>query len=203
MHAARRSLLAGAAALTLSARSAGLLARASTEAALLPPWTAGTLDIHHIATGRGNATFVVLPASRVEGNGVTAYKLYLDSRLARGSFKVERVIVGSARWSPTARCGRVAETPRCRPSRRSPASSQPIIPTRTCAASACACATAASSTSPAATSPAIRKVGQFATSHGHVVVRVSAGGASYRVFVLDDRARERGVVSTFGPYDAK
>jgi len=27
----------------------------------LPPWTPGTLDIHHIATGQGNSTFFVLP----------------------------------------------------------------------------------------------------------------------------------------------
>ena len=27
----------------------------------LPPWTPGTLDIHHIHTGRGNAAFVQLP----------------------------------------------------------------------------------------------------------------------------------------------
>jgi hypothetical protein len=27
----------------------------------LPPWTPGVLDIHHIATGEGNATFFVLP----------------------------------------------------------------------------------------------------------------------------------------------
>jgi beta-lactamase superfamily II metal-dependent hydrolase len=27
----------------------------------LPPWTAGTFDIHHIATGRGNATFFQFP----------------------------------------------------------------------------------------------------------------------------------------------
>lgn len=26
-----------------------------------PPWTPGTLDIHHIATGRGNATFMIFP----------------------------------------------------------------------------------------------------------------------------------------------
>jgi hypothetical protein len=29
--------------------------------AALPPWTPGTLDIHHIATGQGNSTFFVLP----------------------------------------------------------------------------------------------------------------------------------------------
>ena len=27
----------------------------------LPPWTPGTLDIHHISTGRGNSTFLILP----------------------------------------------------------------------------------------------------------------------------------------------
>jgi beta-lactamase superfamily II metal-dependent hydrolase len=27
----------------------------------LPPWTPGTLDIHHISTGRGNSTFFILP----------------------------------------------------------------------------------------------------------------------------------------------
>lgn len=30
-------------------------------ASVLPPWTPGTLDIHHVSTGRGNATFFVLP----------------------------------------------------------------------------------------------------------------------------------------------
>ena len=29
--------------------------------AALAPWSAGCLDIHHIATGRGNATFIILP----------------------------------------------------------------------------------------------------------------------------------------------
>src|SRR5579859_6090062 len=27
----------------------------------LPPWTPGTLDIHQISTGRGNAAFFILP----------------------------------------------------------------------------------------------------------------------------------------------
>jgi len=27
----------------------------------LPAWTPGTLDIHHISTGRGNSTLFVLP----------------------------------------------------------------------------------------------------------------------------------------------
>ncbi|TFW31483.1 ComEC/Rec2 family competence protein [Duganella callida] len=29
--------------------------------ATLPPWSPGYLDIHHIATGRGNATFILMP----------------------------------------------------------------------------------------------------------------------------------------------
>ncbi len=28
---------------------------------MLPPWTPGELDIHHIDTGRGNATFLLAP----------------------------------------------------------------------------------------------------------------------------------------------
>lgn len=42
--------LLGALALTLTA-----------SAATLPPWTRGTLDIHQISTGRGNAAFFVFP----------------------------------------------------------------------------------------------------------------------------------------------
>ncbi|MEB0284354.1 MBL fold metallo-hydrolase [Sphingomonas sp. 10B4] len=36
-------------------------AGATTAPALLPAWTPGTLDIHHIQTGRGNSTFIVGP----------------------------------------------------------------------------------------------------------------------------------------------
>lgn len=35
--------------------------RASAETATLLPWTPGTLDIHHIDIGRGNATFILGP----------------------------------------------------------------------------------------------------------------------------------------------
>lgn len=38
-----------------------VVARQAAPASALPPWTAGTLDIHHIVTGRGNSTFVVFP----------------------------------------------------------------------------------------------------------------------------------------------
>lgn len=44
------------------------------------------------------------------------------------------------------------------------------------------------------------RAGEVASDHGHVVVRVAPGGASYRVFVLDDRSESGAVVSTHGPY---
>ncbi|RPI20839.1 MAG: hypothetical protein EHM61_26170, partial [Acidobacteria bacterium] len=37
------------------------LAHNQTVNAPLPPWTEGTLDIHQINTGRGNAAFFVFP----------------------------------------------------------------------------------------------------------------------------------------------
>jgi len=53
---------------TLRSLGAGLMALAALVSdvsaqtpAALPPWTSGTLDIHHIATGQGNSTFFVLP----------------------------------------------------------------------------------------------------------------------------------------------
>jgi hypothetical protein len=44
------------------------------------------------------------------------------------------------------------------------------------------------------------RAGEVASDHGHVVVRVALGGASYRVFVLDDRSESGAVVGTHGPY---
>ena len=40
----------------------------------------------------------------------------------------------------------------------------------------------------------------FASTEGHVVVRVQPGGAAYRVIVLDDRDAARRVISVHGPY---
>jgi beta-lactamase superfamily II metal-dependent hydrolase len=37
---------------------------AQEKGGALPPWTPGTLDIHHISTGLGNSTFVRLPGGR-------------------------------------------------------------------------------------------------------------------------------------------
>jgi hypothetical protein len=38
------------------------------------------------------------------------------------------------------------------------------------------------------------------SQHGHVVVRVSPGGAEYEVIVLDDSVEEGKVKARFGPY---
>lgn len=46
------------------------------------------------------------------------------------------------------------------------------------------------------------RAGQVASDHGHVVVRVEPGGASYRVFVLDNRTESGDVLSTHGPYES-
>ncbi|GAB4017795.1 hypothetical protein GCM10028808_50270 [Spirosoma migulaei] len=37
------------------------ISKAQSPKEMLPPWKAGHLDIHHINTGRGNATFFILP----------------------------------------------------------------------------------------------------------------------------------------------
>lgn len=58
-HIDRRAVLAGG----LAGAGFALLSPRSAFAAdgVLPDWTPGTLDIHHIDTGRGNATFILAP----------------------------------------------------------------------------------------------------------------------------------------------
>ena len=46
------------------------------------------------------------------------------------------------------------------------------------------------------------RASQVASDAGHVVVRVEPGGASYRVFVLDDTSESGAVKSVHGPYGA-
>ena len=41
------------------------------------------------------------------------------------------------------------------------------------------------------------------SSQGHVVIRVAPGGASYRIFVLDDDNEELRVKAEFGPYQSR
>jgi len=43
----------------------------------------------------------------------------------------------------------------------------------------------------------------YKSYEGHVVLRVAPGGASYEVFVLDDKDVQRKVVARFGPYEAE
>lgn len=54
MRLSRRTFLVGSLLMLGSRRAAGDLGN-------LPPWTPGTLDIHHIDTGVGNATFILAP----------------------------------------------------------------------------------------------------------------------------------------------
>ncbi|HMA52481.1 MAG TPA: hypothetical protein VKP60_22125 [Magnetospirillaceae bacterium] len=42
----------------------------------------------------------------------------------------------------------------------------------------------------------------YKSYEGHVVVRVAPGGATYEVFILDDKDEHRKVVARFGPYQA-
>jgi beta-lactamase superfamily II metal-dependent hydrolase len=44
---------------------------------------------------------------------------------------------------------------------------------------------------------------QFTSTRGHVVVRVAPGGASYRVFVLDDTTESFAITGVFGPYQSQ
>lgn len=47
------------------------------------------------------------------------------------------------------------------------------------------------------------RAAQLKADHGHIVVRVAPGGASYQVFVLDEMAEDYRVLSVHGPYDSK
>ncbi len=46
------------------------------------------------------------------------------------------------------------------------------------------------------------RAGRVASDHGHVVVRVAPGGASYQVFVLDYRTEASRVLAKHGTYDS-
>lgn len=39
--------------------------------------------------------------------------------------------------------------------------------------------------------------------HGHVLIRVTEGGASFRVYVLNDFSRTREIIATYGPYRSR
>ena len=47
------------------------------------------------------------------------------------------------------------------------------------------------------------EIGRIAARQGHVLVRVEAGGARYRVIVIDDSVEVGNVLSVHGPYDSR
>jgi glyoxylase-like metal-dependent hydrolase (beta-lactamase superfamily II) len=57
----RRAIMLGILGTPLLALGAGAAADGPVAGSALPPWQPGCLDIHHIDTGRGNATLVILP----------------------------------------------------------------------------------------------------------------------------------------------
>ena len=60
-QAATSLMKAGPLTIGILCLSAGSAMADSEKTSQLPAWTEGDLDIHHISTGRGNATFFVLP----------------------------------------------------------------------------------------------------------------------------------------------
>jgi hypothetical protein len=44
---------------------------------------------------------------------------------------------------------------------------------------------------------------KLASEHGHVVVRVAAGGSTYRIVILDDSAESDRVTAVHGPYESR
>ena len=57
----------------------------------LPPWTRGTLDIHQLSTGRGNAAFFIFP------DGTT---MLFDAGAAEQPEETAAFIAGYARLAP-------------------------------------------------------------------------------------------------------
>jgi hypothetical protein len=53
-----------------------------------------------------------------------------------------------------------------------------------------------------ATKIVIADIGRIKSMHGHIVIRVAEGGASYRVFILDDTAETYRITAVHGPYES-
>jgi len=51
--------------------------------------------------------------------------------------------------------------------------------------------------------PAIKGIDRMASGHGHIVLRVSAGGGDYRVTIVDDTSESHCVTKVFGPYRSR
>jgi beta-lactamase superfamily II metal-dependent hydrolase len=77
----------------LLAYAAAAQTQTDTVGAPLPAWTPGTLDIHHISTGRGNSTLFVLPDGTTllvdagaAGDGIPATDPHPDASRAAGAW---------------------------------------------------------------------------------------------------------------------
>lgn len=46
-------------------------------------------------------------------------------------------------------------------------------------------------------------VARLKSRHGHIVIRVAPGGASYKVIILDDTAETYTVTAVHGPYESR
>ncbi len=44
---------------------------------------------------------------------------------------------------------------------------------------------------------------KLASDHGHIVIRVAPGGASFRIFILDDSAETYKITAVHGPYESR
>lgn len=54
-----------------------------------------------------------------------------------------------------------------------------------------------------ATALVIGGLSRLASSHGHIVIRVSPGGGEFRVVIVDDTSESHSVVKVFGPYASR
>src|SRR5207249_7636264 len=73
------------------------LAAQSPDGTSLPPWTRGTLDIHQLATGRGNSALIVLPDGTTmlvdAGPGGDAIAAYIERALAPASARLDYAVL--------------------------------------------------------------------------------------------------------------
>lgn len=74
-------------------------------AASLAPWSPGTLDIHHINTGQGNATFFVLPDGTTRRVRVASDRGHVVVRVEPGGRRYHVLVLDEADDSVRSRHG--------------------------------------------------------------------------------------------------
>lgn len=76
----RRSVLGMIGGMASSLVVSGVAGAQAVRGSTLPPWTPGSLDIHHIATGRGNCALIIMPdgtSAMVDAGDKHSEPLYL------------------------------------------------------------------------------------------------------------------------------